>query len=442
MSTLHGEYRRHVRTGIKTDVSVDLSIGNLDTQTLDVSETGMAIKKPTRLTLEPGQRVHIVFNRTTGLSVPARVVHVGGRHIGLHLDDNRFSEQDIDSIIRTAPPWQRLVVAARRLFWRQTRRAAVLLINTALRQILLRLVKPRFLFAVYGNERDVSTYYTPRMLRMMPPLIIGGIIRNRGQRGLLVGSKFLESELAQDSIKVRQFLADLEKEFGGIQKIALVGRLPNFVMKAGIPIAPPYVDGSMGTRYMIWDVARQMRHEPGYTGETSIVVLGGAGRIGNKVCEDLAREFSTVIAFDPRYDQEEKIFTPSGMILRTAKPLRLADHKLFIGLTHHGDVIEELQPHLAPGALIADDTHPCISPRVRGVLAESHIKVLKIVLSHDEFSMWPRMPAWNNRDIPGCLVEALVLLEQGDTNLEELPAFCQTAAQIGFHGKLVSPVED
>lgn len=442
MSTLHGEYRRHNRTGVKTNVSVDLTVGNLDTKTLDVSERGVAIRKPARLSLETGQTVNIVFNRMTGMSVPARIVHVGGSHIGLQLEDTRFSEQDINSIIRTAPWWQRLSVSTRRLFWRQARRTAVLAANTFLRRLLMKLVRPTFLFAVYGSERDVATYYTPQMLRLMPPVMIGGIIRNQRHRGLLVASKHLESELAQDSIKVRQYLQDLDAQFPDVKKIALVGRLPNFVMKAGIPIESPYVDGSMGTRYMIWDVARQMRSLPDYIGETSIVVLGGAGRIGNKVCEDLAREFSTVIAFDPRYDQEEKVFTPLGMILRTAKPLRLADHKLFIGLTHHGDVIEELQQHLAPGALIADDTHPSITPRVREVLAESHIKVMKIVLSHDDFSMWPRMPAWNNRDIPGCLVEALVLLEQGDTNLDDLPTFCKTAEQMGFKGKLVAPVED
>ncbi|HVK98712.1 MAG TPA: PilZ domain-containing protein [Dongiaceae bacterium] len=442
MSTLHGEYRRHTRTGIKTNVSVDLSVGNLDTKTLDVSERGIAIQKPAHLSLETGQTVNIIFNRMTGKAVPARIVHVGGRHIGLQLEDIRFSEQDIEGIINSAPWWQRQIVSLRRLFWKQTRRSAVLLINSVLRQLILTLVRPTFIFAVYGNERDVSTYYTPRILKMIPPLIIGGFIRNGKRRGLMIGSKFLESELAQDSIKVRQYLTDLEAEFPDIQKIALVGRMPNFVMKAGISITAPYVDGSMGTRYMIWDVARQMRALPDYHGENGIVVLGGAGRIGNKVCEDLAREFSTVVAFDPRYDQEERINTPMGVILRTAKASRLSDFKLFIGLTHHGDVIQDLQPYLSPGSLIADDTHPSISTPVRAQLATTHIKVMKIVLSHDEFSIWPRMPAWNNRDIPGCLVEALVLQDQGDTNLDELDAFCQTALRLGFKGKLVAPLDD
>lgn len=442
MNTLHGEYRRHARTGIKTDVSVDLPLGNLDTNTVDVSPRGLGIKKPATLNLAPGQTVSVIFNRMEGKAVQARIVHVGDNHIGLLLDQTRFSEQDIDGIVRSAPWQERLLVSIRRTFWKTARRSAVLAVNTFLRQALLRFYKPQFLFAVYGNERDVSTYYTPRMLRMMPPNLLGGFIRHRQQRGLLVASKFLESELAEDSAKVRTFLQDLQAEFGQVGKIALVGRLPNFAMKAGIEITAPFVDGSMGTRYMIWDVARQMKELPEYSGETSIVVLGGAGRIGNKVCEDLAQVYSTVIAYDPRYDQEEKIYTPSGMILRTAKELRLSDHKLFIGLTHHGDVIKDLQSWLTPGSLIADDTHPCISAAVRASLKANHIKVMKTVLTHDEFSTWPRMPAWSNRDIPGCLVEALVLMEQGSNVVESLETFATTAVAIGFHGKLTPPVED
>lgn len=442
MSTLHGEYRRHERTGIKTDVSLNLAIGNLMSSTVDVSQRGLAIRKPTGLNLSPGQMVNVAFNHMSGKMVPAEIVRVSDDHIGLRLDHTRFSEQDIDGIIRSAPWHQRWRVATRRSVWKALRRSAVLAANTLFRKPILKLYNPRFIFAVYGNERDVSAYYTPRMLKMIPPNILGGFIRQGNHRGLLVGSKFLESELAEDSDKVRAFLNDLKEEFPDIGRVALVGRLPNFAMKAGIDIAPPFVDGSMGTRYMIWDVARKMREMPEYRKESSIVVLGGAGRIGNKVCEDLSQLFGTVIAFDPRYDQEEKIYTPSGTILRTAKKLRLSEHKLLIGLTHHGDVIQELQDYLSPGSLIADDTHPSISTEVRDSLASHHIKVMKIVLTHNEFSTWPRMPAWSNRDIPGCLVEALVLLQQESDVVESLESFANTAVIIGFHGNLAPPVND
>lgn len=442
MSTLHGEYRRDERTGIRTTVSLALPLGHLDTTTVDVSRRGLAIKKPSNLDLEKDQNVSVVFNRLEDKTVRARIVRVGETHVGLQLEQDRLTDNDIRQIVRTAPWYARLQTATRRALWKILRRTAVLAANTVLRKPLLALYRPSFIFAVYGNERDVSAYYTPGMLRLIPPNILGGFIRHRHHRGLLVGSKFLESELAEDSDKVRTFLRDLQAEFPAISKIALVGRLPNFAMKAGIAIEPPFVDGSMGTRYMIWDVAQQMRNLPEFAGETSIVVLGGAGRIGNLVCEDLAQLFSTVVAFDPRYDVEETQTTASGMILRTARPVRLTSHKLFIGLTHHGDVVQELQSYLAPGSLIADDTHPSISGAVRASLAAQQIRVMKIVLTHDTFTTWPRMPAWSNRDIPGCLVEALVLLEQTNAVVDSFDTFSATAAQIGFRGKLVPPVDD
>ncbi|MCG8317028.1 MAG: hypothetical protein MI976_27740, partial [Pseudomonadales bacterium] len=204
----------------------------------------------------------------------------------------------------------------------------------------------------------------------------------------------------------------------------------------------PYVDGSMGTRYMIWDVARQMRMLPEYRHESALCVLGGAGRIGNMVCEDLTREYSTVIAFDSRYKKDEKIYTPNGSVLRTGDPQKLSSAKLYISLTHHGDVITDFMMYMPEGSLVADDTHPCISYGVREQLKELKIDVKKIVLSHEDFSMWPRMPAWSNRAIPGCLVEALVLLDQKQANVDDFNAFREVASDIGFQGQLVKPLKE
>jgi len=258
----------------------------------------------------------------------------------------------------------------------------------------------------------------------------------------MVASKFYEYELAEDSEKVRTYLEQLQDEFPDIDTIALVGRLPNFVMKAGVDIEPPYVDGSMGTRYMIWDIGRQMQMRPKYHTEDIITVLGGAGRIGNLVCEDLTRVYRTVIAYDPRYDQQEEVYTPIGKIIRSGNPAILNNCKLFISLTHHGDVIRDLKAHLPSGALVADDTHPCISYEARLELKALDIDVEKIVLFHEEFSMWPRMPGWNNRAIPGCLVEALVLKEREDVDVLDFESFCETAQQIGFQGQLIKPLDE
>jgi len=442
MSTLHGEYRRHERTNIKTPVSVNLDDNGLTSSTRDVSESGLSIAKPAELQLKPGQTVNVTFDRLANFSVPATIIRVSDNQIGLALDHIRFSEQDISGIIQTAPWYQRTKVAIKRGFWKNTRRLAVLLTNTILRKALLRLIKPTYIFAVYGNEKDVGTYYTPFMSKLIPPLMIGSVIRNRNRTGIMVASKFYEHELADDSAKVKTYLQQLQEEFPHINTIALVGRLPNFVMKAGQAIEPPYVDGSMGTRYMIWDIGRQMQMRPQYKHENVITVLGGAGRIGNLVCEDLTRVYRTVIAFDPRYTKQEEVYTPIGKIIRSGDPAILDNCKLFIGLTHHGDVIRDLKAHLPAGSLVADDTHPCISMEARQELQVMGIEVEKIVLFHEEFSMWPRMPGWNNRAIPGCLVEALVLLEQEDADVKDFDSFCKTAQQIGFQGQLIPPLDE
>lgn len=92
--------------------------------------------------------------------------------------------------------------------------------------------------------------------------------------------------------------------------------------------------------------------------------------------------------------------------------------------------------------MIADDTHPCISLTAREQLQSRQIAVEKVVLSHEEFLMWPRMPAWSNRDIPGCLVEALVLLRQPGVGEGDFSAFCQEAEFLGFTGRLISPLDE
>lgn len=441
-----GEFRRYERTGIRVPIAL-APVGaeqtsTLQASTIDVSEGGFGLDREDAPLLRPGTRLSLQIDGLEGREVRGIVVHVGADQVGVRLDRERLSPLDIESIIGAAPWGERVKVRLRRQLWTQSRRLAVLLANTLLRPLLLAAVRPRFLFAVYGTERDIRTYYTPLMSRLMPSILIGGLIRHEGARGLLVASHHLESELSQDSARVVEYLDRLRQDFPRVQKVALVGRLPNFALKAGIPIESPFVDGSMGTRYMIWDVAQQMSQRPEYQNESTIIVLGGAGRIGNLVCEDLLRVFTRVIAFDPRYLDDEEIRREKGTILRTCNRAALSRSRLLIALTHHGDVIRELRDFMEPGSLIADDTHPCISTGVREYLADRGIRTQKIVLSHEAFRMWPRMPAWNSRDIPGCLVESLVLLEHETEVAEEFGHFMSTAREMGFRGRLIPPPED
>lgn len=442
MKAAHGEYRRHERTGLRLPVELQIAGKQLELSTLNVSLSGIAIEPAPGQVFEMDQLVTVNFRGIPGFSATARVVYLGSDHVGLSLYKNRFSDTDIESLIALAPQWQRLKIHTLRTLWKQARRTAVLLANTVLRGALIRLYKPRFLFAAYGNRKDAETYFTPWMERLLPSVILCAVIRNGRYRGFMVASKYLESELANDGAKVRDYLEKLQQELPGMDRIALVGRLPNFVLKAGIPISAPFVSGAMGTRYMIWDAARQMKEIPAYQNQRTIVVLGGAGRIGNQVCDDMLSLFDTVIAFDKRYAEEEVVNGSGGVVIRTSSPLRLSESMLFIGLTHHGDVIQEWATHIRAGALIADDTHPCISLEVRELLASHRIETQKIVLTHKEFDMKPRMPAWSNRDIPGCLVEALVLLEHDDSVTEDFDLFRVAAANAGFAGRLVQPLDE
>ena len=441
MSTLHGEYRRHSRTGIRTAVNLTIEDNALPTQTRDVSQSGLSVDAPIDADLEMGDIIYVSFSNNTALKVPAKVVRLSEQNIGLELEYSRFSPADIKAIIDSAPFFEKLKTHCQLALWRQARQLGLLIINTVLRRILVTLVKPTFLFAVYGNEKGAQNYYSPSTAKLLPTLIIGSFIINRGQRGLLLGSKFYENELATNPNKIHAYLNALKREFPKVKAIALAGRLPNFVSKAGIAIEPPYIDGSTGTRFLIWDIAQKIREDENYCNDGIITVIGGAGRIGNKVCEDLAADFATVIAFDSRYDRFQEVKTPSGQIFRTNDIQYLKKSRIVIHLAHHGDVISEIMHYLPEHTLIADDTHPSISTAVRQQAELMGLTVKKTVLHHTQFTMWPRMPGWSNRSIPGCLMETLVAVSRPE-DVKDFRKFCKSAREMGFAGQLVKPLDN
>lgn len=442
MSTLHGEYRRHTRTDIKTDISLAFTNNELKTRTYDVSHSGLAIEKPDSTLLRPGQTINIQFNRAPHLSGPAKIVRIGKDQIGIELDHFRLTDIDIESVIRTAPLYQRIKTLTKRTIWKTTRQLAVFITNSLIRKPFLMLVKPSFIVAVYGTEKEMSAYATPWMMKLTPPLILGGIIKTKNHRGIMLATKHPESELINDPKKVKSYLSNIQKEFSHIPTIALVGRLPNFAMRARVKIAPPYVDGSMGTRYLIWEICSQMNEYPQFKNENTITILGGAGRIGNLSCQDLSNKFSTVIAFDLRYKTTKKVYTPIGKIIKTSDTNILNQSKMFVCLMPQGDAITEIMSCIPEHSIVADDTHPCISLEVRDKLKAMNIMIEKAVLTHDSFSMWPRMPAWSNRAIPGCVVETLVIMEKNDVDVKRFSAFREVAQKIGFHGKLIPPLDE
>ncbi|TGN41701.1 PilZ domain-containing protein [Marinobacter confluentis] len=442
MTRMQKERRRNRRSGIRIPVNLSYADATIETSTLNMSACGLRLKRPGRLYIPPGETIDVSFKGTDQPPLAAQITHLGKSHIGLQFDGKRFSGDELRALYDLAPAWQRFMVGSKRRLWRDSRRFAVLAANTLLRSLILKLVNPDFVFAVYGNRRDTDTYWSPKMAKHMPANLILGFIRNQNARGLLVASQTPEQELQANSDKVRTYISQLQLDFPQAKRFALVGRLPTFAKKAGIEIADPLVEGSLGTRYMIRDIAQQMKARAEYSEESSIVVLGGAGRIGNAVCEDLTGLYETVVAFDPRYEKDEEVRTEQGAVLRTSNVARLHDRKLYIGLMSQGDLVLDLFQHMPAGAMIADDTHPCISLHAREKLLEKGITVEKVVLSHSDFVMFPRMPSWNRRDIPGCLVEALVLLRRPDLEGGEFLSFCSQAKEMGFAGRLIKPLAE
>lgn len=433
------EFRKHSRKSVSIPVILDNGIIHRKTRSLNVSSNGIALSTPDNASIEPGQQVRVRFARPRSRIVKARVVHINGAQMGLSFEEMPDFLPEIAASKNDSLQKKPLSTLALKWLGRQARRAAILTINTTLQPAIIRWVQPEFLFAAYGTRKEADTYMAPWMKQILPGTIICGVIRANGKTGFMVASTELEDRLYADGERMRNYLQDLAERFPAAERIALVGRLPNFARKAGVRLQRPFVDGAMGTRFMILDAALEMRALPAYRGLNGITVLGGAGRIGDQVCNDLLQEFDEVIAFDPRYGNEEITETERGRLIRTASVTRLQQHRMFIGLTHHGDAVADLLEHLTAGSMIADDTHPCISLRTRRKLAAHGIKTMKIVLTHPRFSLQPRMPAWNSQDIPGCLVEALVLLENGDETTRDFQAFSATARQAGFRGILVPP---
>lgn len=332
----------------------------------------------------------------------------------------------------------------RRSLWRQSRRSWVIACNSPAKSLILKYHKPTFLFAVYGSRRDVNVYYSPLLKPFIPEMGITATLALGEKRGMVVGTRTPVGELGSDPEAVRRYLHWMRTAFPQVKRIALAGRLPVLAHQAGVVLDGPFVEGTLGTRFLIADVAAQMRAMPGYQRETTIAILGGAGRIGGASSQDLLRQFSRVIAFDSRYANDMETPVGQSTLLRTSNPQRLKEARLFIALLPRGEDMRPLLPYLPAGALIADDTHPGIPPALNRELSSRGVRTLKAVLQHPDFRLSPRMPSWDASQIPGCLVEALALHDAPPDQPppENLDHFSDTARAMGFSGALVQPIAE
>jgi len=224
MIRMHGEYRRHLRSGIRVPVVLKYANHTIETTTLDVSASGLRLKRPDGMYIRPGEVTDVDFPDKASMNASATVAYTGKSHIGLQFYRRRFSENELSELYAVAPSWQRVTARSKRALWMNSRRFAGFLANTYLRAPIHALARPHFVFAVYGNKEQAKSYSTPRMAERMPSNVVLGFIRNADMRGLLVASQFREDELEEDSEKVRLYLDQLQRDYPDVQRIALVGR--------------------------------------------------------------------------------------------------------------------------------------------------------------------------------------------------------------------------
>lgn len=62
--------------------------------------------------------------------------------------------------------------------------------------------------------------------------------------------------------------------------------------------------------------------------------------------------------------------------------------------------------------------------------------VLKATVADDRIKIVPRIPIYRADDIPGCLLEALVVVQRGNEVLESQERFNEAAEQLGFRARL------
>lgn len=297
-----------------------------------------------------------------------------------------------------------------------------------------RLLRPQYLWLAYpGSEREKRLYFPERIERLVRPLYSTGLMRFGRYWGLMVAGKATAESLDSSPEQLRELLDRARDAYPGVQVIALAGRLPSLALKAGVPLEPPFTRGDKGTLCtMVMTAREQARLLDRAPAELTVAVVGAAGFIGRGLAEELRQEFERVICLDPRYGERRE----EANVLHTGEPEDIAAAQAVVVLTSRGDQAASVTPFLAPGTLVADDTHPEMPRGVRRGMEEAGALVLKATMGDARFRIMPRVPLFRSGDIPGCVLEALVILEHGRDVLGSQAAFNDAAGALGFGVRL------
>lgn len=300
--------------------------------------------------------------------------------------------------------------------------------------------KPDFVFLVYGDERHKRACWPKFVERIIGLLGLIGFLRFKSgherRRGLIMATTKSREEIVKCPHLALEIVAEVKSRFPGAV-IALAGQLPGWVVAASKkPPVEPCVTGMLGTCYTVLNAVREAIAErlPERQDEGGVIVavIGGAGHTGSEVVKLLASEdrISSVIALDPRYISNKQ----EGKLLKTCHGIALAQAHLAVILTGKGDDAKIAIEQLRYGVVVLDDTHPMIGREMVASLRAKCAGVYKVTSKGGGSGLRyvPRLPDFRQGDIPGCLLEALVVSVFGRDSLVSYDVFEQRARSLGI----------
>lgn len=297
--------------------------------------------------------------------------------------------------------------------------------------------KPDFIFLVYGQERHKRVCWSERKERKIGLFgHIGFIPYHRDGKksyGVILASTITMEEFNASHARAVEVTDEVRRRFPEVQFIALAGQLPGWLVRSsGTTPQQPLIGGMRGTCFTVRQAVREISLQFSMPKNLCVAVVGGAGHTGTEVVNVLAQEYGSVIAFDPRFKEDERV----GNVLRTSRPYHLVDAKVVVALTAKGDDARTIAIHLSPGTVVADDTHPMMNKPTRKLFLDRGVSLVKITVGDGSVRMYPRLPDFKPGDVPGCLLEALVVKLRGPQVLKDQETFNQAAEELGFKSRL------
>ncbi len=306
--------------------------------------------------------------------------------------------------------------------------------------VVRRVVRPKVVFVVYGTNSDQRAYYPGWLQPVIPYLLPIGFLKLNGKTvGFIVGSTLTMEQFEANPEEALKVMQKAKKLLPRARAIALAGRLPSWINKAGGKIVPPFVEGHTGTCYAMTLALLRAAEDQGFNPkEVRLGLLGGAGFVGSRLAETSSHHFGKVVALDPRYEQSEDV----GNITKTNDLSQVMHTDVAMVLTGKGDDIKPSVPYLKEGSVVVDDTHPPIPETLRGLIRSRGVILKKAVVGTGGFTMVPRLPKFKAWNIPGCLLEALVVGHEGWEVLSSQHSFVHAAKSFGFRAELIDHPDD